>query len=253
MSAEGVARNGGAVDAHAPSAEVEGEVLTSPWLDSRRALLVAVVLTMLALPLLIIDALPSGDHSSAQAQVAAAAPEGSSAQVATTEEPTTTTSTTEASTTSTTAAPTTTTVAPTTTAAPTTSTTAKATTTTTVARVAAARVAPATTPPTTAAPTTTAPPASAPPAPTVGATSSDAAFLACVRQRESSGNYGAVNGAGYYGAYQFSQSTWNNTASHASRGDLVGVRPDRVAPGDQDAMALHLLQWVGRSPWGGYC
>jgi hypothetical protein len=78
------------------------------------------------------------------------------------------------------------------------------------------------------------------------------AFLACVRQRESGGNYQAV-GNGYYGAYQFSISTWNATAQHAGRGDLVGVRPDHAAPADQDAMALVLLHWQGRAPWGGYC
>jgi muramidase (phage lysozyme) len=76
--------------------------------------------------------------------------------------------------------------------------------------------------------------------------------LACVKQRESGGNYQAV-GAGYYGAYQFAPSTWDATARHAGRLDLVGVRPDRASPADQDAMALHLLQWQGRAPWGGYC
>jgi hypothetical protein len=107
-----------------------------------------------------------------------------------------------------------------------------------------------------AAPSTTAAPVYVPPpttAPSGGGSSSDMAFLACVRQRESGGNYGAVNAGGYYGAYQFSISTWNGTASYAGRGDLVGVRPDHASPGDQDAMALTLLRWQGRGPWGGYC
>lgn len=100
-------------------------------------------------------------------------------------------------------------------------------------------------------PTTTRPPVTAPP-PTTPPNNSDAAFLACVKQRESGGNYQAV-GRGYYGAYQFAPSTWDGTARHAGRLDLVGVRPDRASPADQDAMALHLLQWQGRGPWGGRC
>jgi hypothetical protein len=138
---------------------------------------------------------------------------------------------------------------------PTTSTKLSATTTTTPPTTAAKQpsavyAAPTTTaapvyvPPTTApAPPVTAPPTSG----------SDAAFLACVRQRESGGNYSVVSSAGYYGAYQFSIGTWNSTAAHAGRGDLVGVRPDHASPADQDAMALALLHWQGRGPWGGYC
>ena len=71
-------------------------------------------------------------------------------------------------------------------------------------------------------------------------------------QRESRGNYQAVNpSSGAGGAYQFLQSTWNNTARHAGRHDLVGIHPSNVAPGDQDAMAAHLLSWYGPSPWAG--
>ena len=78
------------------------------------------------------------------------------------------------------------------------------------------------------------------------------AFLACVVRRESGGNYQAVNGSsGAGGAYQFLQSTWNNTASHAGRPDLVGVHPSQASPADQDAMAAHLLSWYGPSPWAG--
>jgi hypothetical protein len=80
------------------------------------------------------------------------------------------------------------------------------------------------------------------------------AFLACVRQRESRGNYGVINPAGpWYGAYQFAASTWNITARHAGRLDLVGVLPSNASPADQDAMALHLYQWQGSGPWGGSC
>ncbi len=80
------------------------------------------------------------------------------------------------------------------------------------------------------------------------------AFLACVRQRESGGNYGVINPAGpWYGAYQFAASTWNITARHAGRLDLVGVLPSNASPADQDAMAWHLYQWQGSGPWGGSC
>jgi hypothetical protein len=164
--------------------------------------------------------------------------------VVTVTEPTTTTA---APTTTTTAAPTTTTtVAPTTTAAP----KPKATTTTTAAPKATTA---------TAAPSTTAAPAPAPPAPAPvatggGASPAEAAFLACIRQRESGGNYGVVSANGlYFGAYQFMRSSWDSTANHAGRPDLVGVAPNVAAPGDQDAMALHLFRWQGKRPWNGAC
>ena len=78
-------------------------------------------------------------------------------------------------------------------------------------------------------------------------------FLACVRQRESRGYYGAVNPSGYYGAYQFAIRTWNATASHAGRPQLIGVRPDRASAWDQDELAWVLYQWQGKGPWGGSC
>ncbi len=77
-------------------------------------------------------------------------------------------------------------------------------------------------------------------------------FLACVRHRESRGSYSAVNGSsGAAGAYQFLPSTWNNTARHAGRSDLVGVNPAAASPSDQDAMANHLVSWQGTRPWSG--
>jgi hypothetical protein len=81
-------------------------------------------------------------------------------------------------------------------------------------------------------------------------------FLACTRRHESdtSGGYRAVSASGTYrGAYQFSQSTWDNTARRAGRADLVGVDPATVAPADQDQLALLLYQWQGAQPWGGRC
>ena len=81
-------------------------------------------------------------------------------------------------------------------------------------------------------------------------------FLVCTRAHESdsAGGYRAVNPTGTYrGAYQFSRSTWDSTARHAGRLDLVGVDPAAAAPADQDFLALHLYQWQGASPWLGRC
>lgn len=155
------------------------------------------------------------------------------------------------SSTTTTEAPTTSEAPTSTTAAPTTTTTAKKSTTTTTPPTTVAKtkavtyVAPTTT--TTAAPYVAPPP----PPPTDGGAW---AFLACVRQRESGGNYSVVSSNGqWHGAYQFAVSSWNATAQHAGRSDLVGVLPSQASPADQDAMALHLYNWQGKGPWGGYC
>jgi peptidoglycan hydrolase CwlO-like protein len=82
----------------------------------------------------------------------------------------------------------------------------------------------------------------------------DDPFLTCVRQRESGGNYAAVNASGpYLGAYQFLQATWNVTASHSGHTELVGVPANLASPYDQDEMAWALYQWQGAGPWGGSC
>jgi septal ring factor EnvC (AmiA/AmiB activator) len=79
-------------------------------------------------------------------------------------------------------------------------------------------------------------------------------FLVCTRGIESRGNYGVVSPDGtYYGAYQFLPSTWNATAAHAGRMDLVGVLPSHASAYDQDEMAWVLYQWQGKGPWGGRC
>jgi hypothetical protein len=74
-------------------------------------------------------------------------------------------------------------------------------------------------------------------------------FLNCVRQRESTGDYGVVNSTGHAGAYQFAQSTWDATARHIGRFDLVGVAPNLAPPAVQDMMAQALYAWQGRGPW----
>jgi muramidase (phage lysozyme) len=80
-------------------------------------------------------------------------------------------------------------------------------------------------------------------------------FLACVRQRESGGNYGIYNagGSGAAGAYQFMPGTWNSIAASSGRGDLVGLDPAQASPSDQDAMAQALYAQQGAGPWGGGC
>jgi hypothetical protein len=202
----------------------------TPQQQRRRAFTVG--LALLAVTVGIVGLVPEPDASADDTEVVMSAPPPTTAPATTTttaaqpatEAPTTT----EASTT---------TEAPTTTTEP--STTTIATT--------------ATTAPTT---TTSAPPPPEPRvvagAPTVGG--DDAAFLACLRARESGGDYQAVSSTGlYFGAYQFMIPTWDSTASHAGRADLVGVRPDRASPADQDSMALALYRWQGKAPWNGAC
>lgn len=69
-----------------------------------------------------------------------------------------------------------------------------------------------------------------------------------VRQCESGGDYTINTGNGFYGAYQFTISTWNWVAEMIGRDDLVGVRPHRAAPQAQDLMANALAFEV---PGGG--
>jgi hypothetical protein len=105
-------------------------------------------------------------------------------------------------------------------------------------------------------PTGSAPPA--PPSDYVGTPGThpmhDQPFLVCTRERESHGNYQAYNPAGpYMGAYQFSQATWNSSANHAGRPELIGVPPNSASAYDQDDLAWALYQWQGSGPWGGMC
>ena len=59
--------------------------------------------------------------------------------------------------------------------------------------------------------------------------STSSSTVAC----ESGGDYGAVNPAGYYGAYQFDQSTWD---AYAPSG-YQGTNPAAAPPAVQDAAA----------------
>ena len=205
---------------------------TSPS-STQRSFTVAVVVTIMCLPLLLLDLVWAGDSGaptlsevSAEVTVAPALAAAASSPPPSSE-------------------------------APPSSSVPAAVPTTVAPKVAAAgapakrSVAPVTTkPPVWTPPPTTAAPA--PPPPIVSG--SDAALLACVRSRESGGNYAIVDGSGnYMGAYQYSQSTWDGIASRAGRPDLVGVRPNTASPADQDAIAYATLAISGRSPWGGIC
>jgi hypothetical protein len=62
-----------------------------------------------------------------------------------------------------------------------------------------------------------------------------------LRECESSDNYQANTGNGFYGAYQFSQSTWSNLGYPG--------RPDQEPPGMQDEAAQKLQAESGWGQW----
>jgi hypothetical protein len=78
------------------------------------------------------------------------------------------------------------------------------------------------------------------------------AFLTCVVQAESGGDYSVVSPNGLYmGAFQFSQPTWNSAASAAGLGLLVGVPPNDATKAEQDTVAVALYALDGLQPWLG--
>ena len=99
--------------------------------------------------------------------------------------------------------------------------------------------------------TTTAPKVAAPAPPPAGPvpSGSEASFLACVRQRESHGDYTAVDPSGtFMGAYQIYQGGWDAVARSIGRSDPSGVRPNRAA--DQDTIVLAMLRQTRAGPPG---
>jgi hypothetical protein len=187
---------------------------------TQRRLLIALVVTLACLPLLMLDVI----QGSASSGATESSSSDSSLVVSAVPSTEVTTSTTVAATIpAAVAAP-----APSTTAAP-------------VAKVAPRAV----------APTTTAPRPATTVAPVV---QSEAAFLACVRERESHGDYSASDPTGtFLGAYQIYQGGWDSTASRIGRHDLVGVPPNQASPVDQDTIATAIYRVSGRAPWGGIC
>lgn len=65
--------------------------------------------------------------------------------------------------------------------------------------------------------------------------------LAAIRSCESGGNYTTDTGNSFYGAYQFTLSTW---ASVGGSGN-----PAAASPAEQDRRAAMLYQREGASPW----
>lgn len=65
--------------------------------------------------------------------------------------------------------------------------------------------------------------------------------FARLRLCESSGNYQADTGNGYYGAYQFDERTWRGLGYHGY--------PHQASPATQDAAAEQLQADRGWSPW----
>jgi hypothetical protein len=72
---------------------------------------------------------------------------------------------------------------------------------------------------------------------------------ACIRQRESGGNYQEDTGNGFYGAYQFSPSTWNDSVRGAGYPPYANGRADLAPPYVQDAAAVWLQAHAGWGPW----
>jgi hypothetical protein len=72
---------------------------------------------------------------------------------------------------------------------------------------------------------------------------------ACIRQRESGGNYQENTGNGFYGAYQFTPSTWNESVIGAGYPQYANGRADLAPPYVQDAAAVWLQARAGWGPW----
>ena len=102
--------------------------------------------------------------------------------------------------------------------------------------------APAAPAPVVATPTPAKPvPVTSPPTPAPVVTGGAGGVWAALRQSESSGNYALNTGNGYYGAYQFSASTWSRLGGSGLASS--------ASPAAQDAAAYKLYQSSGWSSW----
>ena len=77
--------------------------------------------------------------------------------------------------------------------------------------------------------------------PGTAAADPSSADWAALRKCESGGNYQINTGNGYYGAYQFDQSTWTSVGGSG--------RPDRASAAEQNFRALYLYRMRGWAPW----
>ncbi len=68
-----------------------------------------------------------------------------------------------------------------------------------------------------------------------------APHLKAIAACESGGNYSTNTGNGFYGAYQFTQSTWESVGGTGN--------PAAASPAEQDARAAQLYAQSGSSPW----
>jgi resuscitation-promoting factor RpfB len=87
------------------------------------------------------------------------------------------------------------------------------------------------------------PPSTVPLAALAGSNGSSSSNLGRLRLCESGGNYGDNTGNGFYGAYQFSASTWQNLG-------YSGL-PSQASAAQQDQAAAQLAQSDGWSQWPG--
>jgi hypothetical protein len=65
--------------------------------------------------------------------------------------------------------------------------------------------------------------------------------LSSIRACESGGNYATNTGNGFYGAYQFTMSTWSSVGGSGN--------PANASPAEQDQRAAMLYARAGASPW----
>lgn len=78
-------------------------------------------------------------------------------------------------------------------------------------------------------------------------------FRACTIQIESGGNYATNTGNGYFGAWQFNQSTWDGAVARAGHPEWAGQAASSAPQSVQDAAAAQLYAERGSQPWGGRC
>jgi len=84
-------------------------------------------------------------------------------------------------------------------------------------------------------------PPSQPPSGAMTARAPAGGTLAAIRACESGGNYSTNTGNGFYGAYQFTLSTWSSVGGSGN--------PANASPAEQDMRAAKLYAQSGPGPW----